>query len=159
MFWAAFGENIHTGLIPLNSDPEVPRGGVTAAIILTLYRAFLPDLLEKGDIFIYNSTGIHRAYIIYKGLNKIDIEIMDWPPYSPDLNPIENLWALMKKKIYKLYPELLKAPNTASTRELLTKAAQEAWHSIENRILVRLSTTIPHRVQAVIEADGWYTKY
>ena len=27
------------------------------------------------------------------------IKMLDWPQYSPDLNPIENLWAIMKKKI------------------------------------------------------------
>lgn len=159
MFWAAFGEDIRTGLVPLDSDPESAQGGVTAAIILALYRAFLPDLLQEGDIFMHDGASIHRTYIVREGLEEMGIEVMEWPPYSPDLNPIENLWALMKEEIYKLYPELLTAPNTASIRELLTKAAQEAWHSIENRVLVRLSTTMPHRVQAVIEADGWYTKY
>ncbi len=34
------------------------------------------------------------------------IEVMEWPPYSPDLNPIENLWALLKKEAYKVYPDL-----------------------------------------------------
>jgi transposase len=31
---------------------------------------------------------------------------MDWPAKSPDLKPIENLWTLLKDKIYKIYPEL-----------------------------------------------------
>jgi transposase len=34
------------------------------------------------------------------------IWVMDWPPHSPDLNPIENLWHRLKLKIFKLYPEL-----------------------------------------------------
>ena len=65
----------------------------------------------------------------------------------------------MKQKVYQLYPELKHAPNTTASKELLIKAAKEAWHKLEDRILVRLSETMPNHVQAVIEADGWYTKY
>lgn len=81
------------------------------------------------------------------------IEVMDWPPYSPDLNPIENLWALMKAKIY----DLKCAPNTAEALDHLIKAAKEAWHALDGEILVKLSETMPNRVNAVIEVDGWYT--
>ena len=84
---------------------------------------------------------------------------MDWPPYSPDLNPIENLWAIMKAEIYKLHPELKFVDDTEETLRALIEAAKEAWNSIEDRILYNLSVTMPHRVQAVINAKGWYTKY
>jgi hypothetical protein len=84
---------------------------------------------------------------------------MIWPPYSPDLNPIENLWALMKAEIYKLYPELEFADDIEETLQALIAAAKEAWHAIDQSVLYNLSVTMPNRVKAVIEADGWYTKY
>jgi hypothetical protein len=81
------------------------------------------------------------------------------PPYSPDLNPIENLWAIMKAKIYELYPHLEYAPDSEATLNELIKAAKEAWQVIDERVLQHLSNTTPHRVQAIITADRWYTKY
>lgn len=75
------------------------------------------------------------------------------------MNPIENLWALMKAELYRLHLELEYAPNTDDTLDALIRGAQEAWHSINNSILYRLATTMDHRVKAIIEADRWYTKY
>jgi hypothetical protein len=81
------------------------------------------------------------------------IEVMIWPPYSPDLNPIENLWALMKAEIYKLYPELEHEDDTEETLQALIAAAREQWHEIDQAVLYNM----PHRIQAVLEADGLYS--
>lgn len=159
MFWAGFGENMRTELIAVDGDPESARGGVTGAIIHDLYRTQLPLLLRDGDIFMHDGASVHRAVIVKKLLTELRIEVMDWPPYSPDLNPIENLWAIMKREIYRLHPELEHADDTETTRQQLIIAAKEAWRSIDHEILYNLSITMPNRVQAVINADGWYTKY
>lgn len=159
MFWAAFGEQSRTGLVPLDGDPQSARGGITGQIIADLYRAFLPQILEPGDMFMHDNASVHTSHIVYDILRDMGIRVMVWPPYSPDLNPIENLWALIKEEIYKLYPELAHTDDSEATRQLLIQAAKEAWQAIEQRILVRLSQTMPHRVKAVIEARGWYTKY
>lgn len=52
------------------------------------------------------------------------IEVMEWPPYSSDLNPIENLWVLLKAKIYEIRPELIYISNNNATKELLIAIAQ-----------------------------------
>ena len=70
------------------------------------------------------------------------IRVMRWPPYSRDLNPIENLWALMKAGIYQQHPELEHAPDTDKTLDALILAAQEAWHAIDNEILFTLATSM-----------------
>jgi transposase len=50
---------------------------------------------------------IHTAGKIKNWLQGHGITVMEWPPYSPDLNPIENAWAKLKERIYELHPELL----------------------------------------------------
>uniref|UniRef100_A0A093V492 Transposable element Tc3 transposase n=1 Tax=Talaromyces marneffei PM1 TaxID=1077442 RepID=A0A093V492_TALMA len=84
----------------------------------------------------------------------VERDIMEWPPYSPDLNPIENIWAIMKTIIINDHPELQNAPDNDQTLYALIQAAKEAWQSIEIRVLKNLSNTMPNRVRAVIEADG-----
>lgn len=64
---------------------------------------------------------------------------MVWPPYSPDLNPINNLWAIMKQQQFFNYPELEDAGDTGEAREVLIKAAKAAWHSINEQVLVKVS--------------------
>jgi transposase len=159
MCWAAFGNNTRTDLIPLDGDPESARGGVTGRIIRDLYEVQLPPLVRENDIFMHDNASVHTARIVKRILEEMGIRVMIWPPYSPDLNPIENLWALLKAKIYEKYPELEHAPDTEDTLDRLIEAAKEAWHAIRPSILENLSRTMPHRIQAVITADGWYTPY
>jgi hypothetical protein len=87
------------------------------------------------------------------------VDIISWLPFSLDLNPIENLWAIMKVEIYKLYPELEFINDMEETLGRLIRAAQEAWYTIDQNILYNLSVTMPYRVKAVIDVEGWYTKY
>ena len=119
----------------------------------------MPTILEPDNIFIHDGAPIYRSGLIRDVLQELGVRTMLWPPYSPDLNPTENLWAILKAEVYKLYPELEFADDTEKTLLALIEAAKEAWHTIEDTVLYNLSVTMSHRVQAVIEADGWYTKY
>jgi hypothetical protein len=64
MLWAAFGSNRRTGLVPVDGDPEAPRGGVTSWVIREVYRAFLPDIIVKGGEFMHDRAGPYRGHII-----------------------------------------------------------------------------------------------
>jgi transposase len=77
--------------VPLDGDPESRRGGVTNRVIVKVYQAFLPMILEPGDIFMHDGVSVHTAHIMTAILREMGVIVMVWPPYSPDLNPIENL--------------------------------------------------------------------
>jgi len=159
MFWAAFGYGVRTTLVPMEGDPESPKGGVSARVYRQVLDRYLPPILGFMAIFMQDNAPIHTAHIIRDWFAEQGIEVMDWPPYSPDLNPIENLWALLKQEMYILHPELVGAPNNAETLDLLIRCAINTWDRLGESLLNRLIDTMVHRVIAVIEAEGWYTKY
>ena len=146
-------------LIPIDGDPESTRGGVTAQVYKAVLNQHLPLVLRFSTIFIHDNAPIYTAHIIKEWLEEQGIDVMEWLPYSLDLNLIENLWALLKAEMYRLYPELVGAPNNAETLDLLIRCAIATWERLEESMLNRLIDTMKHRVDAVLEANGWYTKY
>ena len=159
MFWATFGYGVRSALVPMDGDPNSARGGVTARVYRQVLDEHLLGILQFGSIFMQDNAPIHTAHIIRDWLQEKNVEVMEWPPYSSDLNPIENLWALLKAEMYRLYPELIGAPKSDATVDLLIRCAVSTWASLEEEMLNTLIDTMTHRVAAVLGANGWYTKY
>ena len=86
--------------------------------------------------------------------------LMKWPPNSPDMNPIENLWAIVKLHLHRRFPDtkhLHGSPEMIKT--ILKQRLMEVWWDIREEVLNRLIESMPCRVQALLEAKGWYTDY
>jgi transposase len=76
-----------------------------------------------------------------------------WPPFSPDLNPIEKIWDRLKEIIEKNDPEIHKNYNR------LRAAVIEAWETITDEEIRDIIRQMRDRCQAVIDANGMYTKW
>uniref|UniRef100_A0AAZ3NZF8 Tc1-like transposase DDE domain-containing protein n=1 Tax=Oncorhynchus tshawytscha TaxID=74940 RepID=A0AAZ3NZF8_ONCTS len=78
------------------------------------------------------------------------IQVLEWPSQSPDLNPIENLWKELKTAVHKC------SPSNLTELELFCK---EEWEKISVSRCAKLIETYPKRLTAVIAAEGGATKY
>jgi transposase len=87
-------------------------------------------------------------------LQERGIEVIFWPAFSPDLNPIEMCWNWMKDYIQHKWG-LAKKPSS----DKLRRYVNEAWEALPEEYLRELLASMPARCQAVIEANGMYTKY
>ena len=78
------------------------------------------------------------------------VHVLDWPANSPDFNPIENLWGIVKKKLHKHQP---------NTSEQLKDAIKTCWNEVTPHECQQLIHSMPRRIEAVIKARGDATKY
>jgi hypothetical protein len=90
----------------MERDNEAPRGGYsTNSYIKSLEEGLLP-IYEPGTLFQQDNAKIHTSLRMQEWFECHGIWVIKWPPHSPDLNPIEHCWNLLKKKLLELYPQL-----------------------------------------------------
>jgi len=76
--------------------------------------------------------------------------IEDWPPGSPDLNPIENLWSILKRHVEQVQPQ---------TKEDLINIIFLFWSSIQQVTIDNLINSMQNRLHSVVQANGYHTYY
>ena len=159
MFWGVFKYGMVSELVPAYGDPEAVRGGVTARVYREILEEYLPTMMEDDTIFMQDNAPIHTAKLVKEYLTSMGFRILKWPPYSPDLNPIENVWKLLKDRIFERDPNLGKASKNEQSLKRLCQLAEEVWLDLEIELINKLVDSLPRRLEAVRNVGGWYTKY
>lgn len=103
-------------------------------------------------VLMHDNARAHAAEPVIQYLQDVGIESLDWPPLSPDANPIEHLWDTLKRHIRARN----QPPNSIAELRL---AAQEEWNRIPQETIKDLLRSMPRRMQAIIRARGGNTKY
>lgn len=73
----------------------------TELFLYWLEKVLLPEL-KRGQVLIMDNCSIHKSTIVEELINSVGCRLIYLPPYSPDFNPIENYWAVMKNNIKKI---------------------------------------------------------
>jgi hypothetical protein len=154
MFWGCMSKLGLGPLIPLQD------GNMTAIKYKDMLNKTLLPLLRECErdydvemIFMQDNAPCHKANMIMEFLAQKDIETLDWPPQSPDLNPIENVWAWVKSYHIKNYP-------IPTTKAMLIANILEIWNNkIHIEMVEKYCDSASRRVVECYKAGGKITKY
>jgi transposase len=84
--------------------PLVVDGAINGAIFLAWVTQHLVPTLRSGDIVVMDNLAAHKVAGVRLALEAAGASVLYLPPYSPDLNPIENVFAKVKGEIRKRKP-------------------------------------------------------
>jgi len=112
----------------------------------------IPSLraLGRRTLFQHDNDPKHAARATTAFLERKKVKVLDWPSMSPDLNPIEHLWGVLKRKVEASQPK-----NITDLKRLI----QQQWRDTDGTICANLVESMPRRVRAVFQNDGGHTKY
>ena len=100
-------------------------------------------------IFQQDNAPVHKSKIIGNFFQENEWEVLEWPAYSPDLNPIENLWAILKQRLQK----------QTVFWENLEEKLYEIWNEIDADVVRNLYEIYTNRLLDVKKAEGVMTRY
>lgn len=129
-------------------DRFMYRDILQAGLIPTIQACgILPGMPQAEDIiFQQDNDPKHKSKLLKTWFADKKIHLLDWPSQSPDLNPIENLWAIIKRR-------LAKRPRPRSVQELWTNI-QEEWANISVETCQNLIESMPRRIAECIKQKG-----
>ena len=144
MIWGCFKSNT---LGPLNFID----GNVNAQKYISILNDSLIGFYQPNNIFQDDSAPAHRAKTVKDFLREHQIETLEWPSNSPDLNPIEHLWAYMKMALRKKM--------ITSKSQLKSEIANIWKNEISKDFLEKLILSMPSRIKECLKNKGGVTRY
>ncbi len=115
-------------------------------------QSMIPSLRRLGRRagFQHDNNPKHTSKMTTVLLKKLRVKVMDWPSMSPELNPIEHLWGILKWKVAK---------HKVSNIHQLCNVVMKEWKRTPVATCEALVNSMPKRVQALLENNGGHTKY
>jgi transposase len=164
MVWASVwldkrGRPRRSKLVIMKRDPQAKKKGYSSKSYMeALTKGLLPHY-RRSQLFMQDNAGIHTSHAVRAFILRHPINTIVWPPYSPDLNPIEHLWCHLKKRIFKHYPQYNNYSSAEEEWEEFCEALKECWRSIPGKLIKSLIMSMPHRLQACKLVRSWQTNY
>ena len=152
MVWGAIGYSGPGELIILPRNVSMNSQRYIELLKNNLNKCFRKCRIRRSRAILQqDGATCHTAKVVGKYLDSNNISyIKPWPGNSPDLNPIEHVWAVMKRK--------LQDRDTSSIPKL-TKEIKDIWKNIDRKYLKTLIDSMPDRLQEVIAHKGKATRY
>merc|ERR1711888_455579 len=108
--------------------------------------------LHASNLIMHDGAPCHHAKAVKEWLDRYNIPIMTWPGNSPDLNPIENVWKIMKDKVMNYGQNISIATLVNTIKKVWTQELTMSYFK-------KLSDSMPDRIRAVMRAKGQMIMY
>jgi len=127
------------------------RANVDQHSYLQVLNEVIPPMhLPQNAIWQQDNAPAHSSRLVQQFFRDRRISVMQWPPFSPDLNPIENVWSLLHERL-----DLTRV----TTADQLWRVVQQGWNSLTPMDIRPFINSMTDRCRAVIESRGAPTKY
>lgn len=117
-----------------------------------IWGVILKEFPNGNFTFVHDNAPVHVSAETTKWFDDNGLKASDWPPQSPDLNIIENVWRHMKIELGKRRHNIL-------NKDMLWAEILNVWNDIPSGFITGLYYSIPDRVREVIKMKGRMTKY
>ena len=167
MVWACVGQGFKGPIVKVDLVPETTtktgrkRGGGldTKTYINQVMKGPLKEALDSfkvlrgsGTLVVEDGAPCHTSKAAKATRSELGITPLTHPPSSPDLNPIEPIWLVLKNRVADI-------PGSSNSLTALWNAIQKAWDEITLEEIDKYTCNMEERVQAVKAAKGGHTRF
>jgi transposase len=123
-----------------------------AEYVNIMEQACVQAICDFQKVYMDDNAPVHRAISVRSWKEQWNVQTIDWPAYSPDLNPIENVWSYIKAHLNRLHER-------PGTLDELDAAVRNLWNLIPVSMLDNLYGSMRGRLRSCIRKRGFPTKY
>jgi transposase len=153
MVWGCISQYGFHDLILL--DGTVDAKGYVAVLKDYLIPIIQQYFGRRPCLFQQDGASVHTAHEVSEFFKSHNLQVLDWPPHSPDLNIIEHVWHYLKERVRQL-PIASSKENLWSNIQLVL---EYMWSAEMTHMINALYESLHNRMQAVIAAHGGNTSY
>jgi hypothetical protein len=154
MFWAAIWKTGRSRIITMTRDPLAKKNGYSSWSYQKALREGILPIYDGSRQFQQDNASIHNSDSTVEWLLDHAISWIDWPPNSPDLCPIENVWAILKRQLKKQSPHLRDFKRNKVSIAEFTRCVELAWAAIPQDKILRCINSLEKRLQGMYSGPG-----
>ena len=149
MLWAGFSMYGKTPLVKISTRMN-SRNYIE--MLNDVLIPFSDDFMDGDFMYQQDNASIHVSKESKAWFASVDIELLDWPARSPDLNPMENLWGILARKVYH-------GGRKYSSIQELEVAVRHYWRQIDTSMLEKLVNSMSNRLFKLVKRNGKQIDY
>ena len=104
----------------------------------------------RAPILQEDNARVHTSQAANQVKEELGLKVLNWPSYSPDLNPIEGIWSYWKDRVRRRIPGNI---------DVLEQICREEWIRIPLTVIQVHVASMARRLQAIVKARGGDIKY